>query len=48
VLITDESVAARWINFEAGVGCGSRRPVIPCTFREFSLDDIQPRINNRT
>jgi hypothetical protein len=40
VLLTDESVSARWINFEAGVGCGAQRPVVPCTFREFPPGEI--------
>lgn len=42
VLISKESVARPWINFEAGVGIGSKGKVFPITIRGFRLGDLRP------
>lgn len=42
VLISRESVARPWINFEAGVGIGSKGKVFPIAIRGFSIGDLRP------
>lgn len=42
VLISRESVARPWINFEAGVGIGSTGKVFPIAIRGFSIGDLRP------
>jgi hypothetical protein len=40
VLLSDQSVDRRWINFEAGFGLGQESRIIPTVCRAFIKDDI--------
>lgn len=42
VLISTESVDRPWINFEAGIGIGSKCKVFPIAIRGFKLGDLKP------
>jgi hypothetical protein len=40
VLLSEQSVDRRWINFEAGIGLGAEAKVIPIVFRNFEKGDV--------
>ncbi len=47
VLLSPKSRSRAWINFEAGVGEGARRRIIPATIRGLKKGDIEPPLSNK-
>jgi hypothetical protein len=45
VLLSDQSVDRRWINFEAGIGVGADAQVIPLVIRGFGKSDVGPPLS---